>query len=252
MSKQCAIKQQVLSFVQILCFVFAACCGCSVPPPKKNKHGATSLKTSTSATFPPCFSITTSLHYVGSNNSYRFQVYYCVEHDKQIHFVLRGHLGIEVIRGVINESGVTVLDRLHRVVHQWYYEQIKQRYHFHCNYYLLQSLLLGTTCTFRNAQGLLVTPSESRRYLNYTYGNTTGKVIGTQLMDRQGNYIRLLYKRSCPPSNDFPGISGIKIDFALNDNNQLYKGIMICNNLKVKPLSAPNIKLKVPSYYKHT
>ncbi|WP_339044112.1 DUF4292 domain-containing protein [Cardinium endosymbiont of Tipula unca] len=256
MRKQRVIKEQIISFFQIRFFVLAVCLAssCSVPPPppQKNKHNPTWSKT---GTIPACFSITASLNYVGSNDSYRCQVYCCVEHDKQIHFVVRGPFGIEVVRGVMNEKGVTILDRLHRLVHQWDYEQIKQHYHVHCNYQLIQSLLLGTTCKtppFRNDQGLLVTPSESRNYLHYTYDRVTGKVIGTQLMDGKGNNrIKFLYKRSDIPLNSFIGIAGIKIDFSLNDNHQPYKGMMIYYNLRFSSLSTPNIKLKVPSYYKH-
>jgi hypothetical protein len=143
---------------------------------------------------------------------------------------------------------------LYRVAYRWNYEQIKQQYHFHYNYQLIQSLLLGTACTsilIKNEKETLNTPAELRKYLAYTYHNVTGKVMGVQLVDEKcGHGVRFSYQRKALPSKDyFTCLAGMKIHFSLTDKEKLYQGSIALRKLKFKQLKKPNMKFTVPIDY---
>lgn len=229
-----------LGFVQIFFVALYLFSGCGMQQASKQSFDVTNLLT----TFPACFSMQAALHFMGLHYTFRCRVACCVTYDQQIDFIVKGPLGIEIIRGLIDKKGVTVVDRLRRLVHQWDYKRIKQQYHFPCNYPFIQSLLLGRVCS-PIEQGV---PNALCSDLAYTYDDLTRKVVLDRLIDpKQGNSLKFLYRhktvadRSC--------LSGIKMHFSLKDKGQLYQGSVTLHKLHFKELKRPNIKLAIPAYY---
>lgn len=225
-----------LDFVQI--FALYLFSGCGMQQAGKQSFDVTGLLT----TFPACFSIQAALHFMGLQHTVRCRVVCCVTYSQQIDFIVKGPLGIELIRGLIDKNGVTVVDQLRRVVYQWDYKRIKQQYHFPCNYPFIQSFLLGTVCSPIEHSDLLCAD------LAYTYDDLMRKVVVVQLIDKkQGNCLKFLYRYKMVA--DKTCLSGIKIAFSLIDKGQRYQGRATLYELHFKELKKPNIKLTIPAYY---
>ncbi|CAH2560102.1 DUF4292 domain-containing protein [Cardinium endosymbiont of Oedothorax gibbosus] len=229
-----------LVFVQIFLAALYLFSGCGMQQASKQSFDVTHLLT----TFPACFSMQAALHFMGLQHTFHCRVACCVTYDQQIDFIVKGPLGIEVIRGLIDKKGVTVVDRLRRLVYQWDYKRIKQQYHFPCNYLFIQSLLLGRVCS-PIEQGV---PDALCADLTYTYDDLTRKVSRVQLIDpKQGNGLKFLYQHRMVV--DRACLSGIKIHFSLNDKGQFHQGNVTLHKLHFKKLKRPNIKLTIPTYY---
>lgn len=247
------LKRAPLAYIQILLCSFCLLSSCRIPKNKINKPSFVLLKASVSRRLPPCFSLTASLDYIGLNCTSHCRVEFCVEYDKQIHFVVKGPLGIEIVRGIINTKGVVALDRLHRVVYEWHYGQIKERYHFCCNYQLIQSFLFGIDYQdiYRDKKRLLVTSGEIRPSVAYTYDNSImRKVQSAQLMNTKGDSrLTFLYRYKTTSCKRTAYLSGIKIHFSFINKDQLDQGMVELSGLKFKALKMPSIKCTIPSYY---
>ncbi|MCT4697250.1 DUF4292 domain-containing protein [Candidatus Cardinium sp. TP] len=225
----------VVQFFVAVCYWFP---GCGIQQPSNQFFDVAGLLT----TFPACFSMQASVHCMGFGPTFRCRVVCCVSYNQRIDFIVKGPLGIEIIHGCIDKKGVTIVDRLRRIVHQWDYQRITQHYHFVCNYPLIQSLLLGTGPI---GQGAL--PAD----LAYTYDDLTRNVIAVQLRDtKQFNIFTFLYRykmvvdRAC--------LSGIKLRFLLKGQVQCYQGRITLYKLYFKKLKKPNIRLAIPTYYRIT
>ncbi|WP_432466210.1 DUF4292 domain-containing protein [Candidatus Cardinium hertigii] len=198
-------------------------------------------------TFPPFFSIQAVLHFVHLHHSFRGHIVCSVAYDRQIHFIVKGPLGIEVIRGLIDKKGVTVVNRLRHLVYQWDYQSINQLYHFYCNYSFIQSLLLGTLG--RSVEHKISIPNVLPVPLAYIYDPFTSKVIGIKLVDRQqGYWFSVLYQHKVIKHKTF--LSGIEMNFSLKERKQSNKGRVILQKFHFKRLKKPTIRLKIPDHYR--
>ncbi|WP_419241040.1 DUF4292 domain-containing protein [Cardinium endosymbiont of Nabis limbatus] len=210
---------------------------------RKQSFDVTDLLTA----FPSYFSMQASLHFMGLSHTFRYRLVCCITYDEQIDFMVKGPLGIVLIRGAIGKKGVTVVDQLQRVVYQWNYQQIKEKYHVSCNYPLMQSLLLGTVTD--PIAHRLSTPDSLCSDIVYTYDDLTGKVIAAERIDtKQGNFVKVLYQHKMEGEATY--LSGIKISFSLSDKKKLYQGKAALHKLHFKALKKPNIKLTIPPYYR--
>lgn len=232
-----------LAFIQVFLVVFQLFLGCGMQQASQRPFHLTHLLT----TFPACFSMQASLHFMDPFHTLRCRVVCCVTYDQQVDFIVKGPLGIELMRGVIDKKGVKVVDRLRRLVYQWNYKRIKEVYHFSCNYPLIQSLLLARVCSPIEYGLSILDPLCSD--LAYTYDGLTRKVVAAQLIDKkQGNCFKFLYRYKMIA--DTACLSGIKIGFSLRDKGNRYQGRVTLQKLHFKELKKPNIKLTIPAYYR--
>ncbi|CDG49701.1 Hypothetical protein CHV_a0388 [Cardinium endosymbiont cBtQ1 of Bemisia tabaci] len=230
------------AFLYIFLAVFYLFVGCSMQQFSDQSLDAANLF----PTFPPYFSIQAVLHFINPGHSFRGRMVCSVAYDRQIHFIVKGPLGIEVMRGLIDKKGVTLVDRLRRLVYQWDYNN--QSYDFYCNYSFIQSLLLGTLG--RSLDHKISIPNVLPAPLAYIYDPFTSRVIGIELVDRQkGHWFRVLYQYKVIKNKTF--LSGIKIDFSLKDKKQTNKGRVILHKLDFKGVKKPNIRLKIPGNYRN-
>ncbi|WP_162789904.1 DUF4292 domain-containing protein [Cardinium endosymbiont of Sogatella furcifera] len=223
----------VVQFFVAVCYWLP---GCGMQQPSNQSFDVTDLLT----TFPACFSMQASIDYMGFGPTFRCRVVCCVSYNQRIDFIVKGPFGIEIIHGCIDKKGVTVVDRLRHLVHQWDYQRIAQHYHFICSYPLMQSLLLGTGPI---GQGAFSTD------LVYSYDDRTRKVISVQLRDtKQGNAFTFLYRYKMVA--DRTCLSGIKLRFLFKEQTQCYKGRATLYKLHFKQLKRPTIRLRIPTYYR--
>lgn len=231
------------AFVHIFLAIFYLFAGCGM-----EQFSGQSLDLANSfTTFPPYFSIQAVFNFIKPHHSFGGRIVCSVAYDQQIHFIVKGPFGIEVMRGLIDKKGVTVVDHLRHLVYQWDYKCINQSYHFYCNYSFIQSLLLGTLA--RSVDHKISIPNVLPAPLAYIYDAFTSKVIGIELVDRQqGYWFRALYQHKVIKNKTF--LYGIKIDFSLRDRKQPNKGRIILHKLHFKGLKKPNIRLKIRGNYR--
>lgn len=229
-------------FVHIILAIFYLFAGCRM----EQQFSVQSLDSANLfPTFPPYFSIQAVLHFIHLHHSFRGRIVCCVAYDREVHFIVKGPLGIDIMRGLINKKGVTVVDRLRHLVYQWDYNN--QPDHFYCNYSFIQSLLLGTLG--RSIDDKISIPNLLPAPLAYIYDECTNRVIGTELIDRQEKYwFKVLYQHKIIENRTF--FSGIKIFFSLKNRQQPNKGRVTLRKLHFKRLKKPNIRLKVPRNYR--
>ncbi|WP_342265484.1 DUF4292 domain-containing protein [Cardinium endosymbiont of Philonthus spinipes] len=217
--------------------------GCGLQQDSRHSFDVTGLCTS----FPACFSMQASLHFIGSHHVCRLRVRCCVTYDQQIAFLVKGPFGVELMRGVIDKKGVTVVDRLRRLVYQWDYKRIREQYHFPCHYALIQSLLLAKVCS--PMEDDLSISDALPAHLSYTYDDLTRKVIALQLSGtKSGDFLRCLYQYKMVENS--PCLSGSKIVFSIKEKGRLYRGRATLHKLHFKKLKKPNIQLTIPPYYR--
>ncbi|WP_243553055.1 DUF4292 domain-containing protein [Candidatus Cardinium sp. cBcalN2] len=200
-------------------------------------------------TFPAYFSINAALIFKHLNQTFRYRLVCFVAYDQEIHFIVKGALGIEIIGGVIDQKGITLLDRLNRVVHEWDYSRIKQHYNFDGNYLFIQSLLLGTVCNASKDKRKLI-PDALSSSVTYIYDRLTNKIRGLQLMEKKkGNQLKFLYQHKI--AEDKLYLSGIGMLFSLKYKEACYTGNIILHKFHFKQLKKLNSKLTIPRYYHH-
>ncbi len=197
--------------------------------------------------FPRCFSIQASLNVMGLSHILRPRLVCCVTYDQKIDFMVKGPLGVEIISGVIDKKGITIVDHSRRVVHQWDYKQIKKDYCFVCSYAFIQSLLLGRVCS--PIEDSVSTLDPLPFDLSYTYDEFKKNVVAIQLIDREkGNTVRILYQYKMVKGNVC--LSGIRLDCSLRDHRQPYKGSATLRSFRFKKIKKTNLKLRIPAYYR--
>ena len=236
-ARLCTKKSMQSPLLHMLLAIFYLFAGCRTEPFSSELLDLANVF----PTFPPYFSIQAVFHFINLHYSFRGRIVCCVAYGRQIHFIVKGPLGIEIMRGLINKKGVTVVDRLRHLVYQWDYKS--QPYHFY--YSFIQSLLLGTLgrSIDHKIPNLLPDP------LAYIYDASTSRVIGTELIDRQQNYwFKVLYQHKVIENRTF--FSGIKIFFSLKNRKQANKGSITLHKFHFKGLKKPNIRLKIPANYR--
>lgn len=233
-----------LGFVRISLAMFYLFTGCGMQQVSKQPFDWTDLFT----TFPACCAMQAALNFIDLRHAFRCRLVCCITYNQQIDFIVKAPLGVELMRGLIDKKGVTVVDRLHRVVYQWDYKQIKQQYHFYCNYLFIQSLLLGTVGS--SIDNRVCIPDPLLASLTYIYDDLTGKIIGVQLIDtKQENCFKVLYRHKMAENKTF--LSSITIRYALKNSEwPSYQGTVVLYKFHFKARKRPNIKLKIPAYYR--
>ena len=228
-----------LAFLQLFFIAIYLFAGCGMQQAPKQSFDVVDLLT----TFPSCFSLQASLHFMGLRHACRYRLVCCVTYNQQINFIIKGPFGIALIAGLIDKKGVTVVDRLRRVVHRLDYKQIQEQYHFPCNYPLIQSLLLSRVYIPIQDRLSITDPFSSN--LAYTYDDLRRKVTAVQLIDsKQRNTFKCLYRYKV--AADTTCLSGMKVNFSFRDKQQLYQGSALLHKLHFKQLKKPNIRLKIP------
>lgn len=231
-SRNYKIKPLKVLLFRLYWLAFYLFSGCGVGQPDSESLDETDFSTN----FPPCFSIKACLHFIDLHRSFGCRIVSCITYDKKIHFIVQTSFGIEIIRGVIDKKGITLVDRFSRVVYQSDYNDIAKAYHFPVNYLLIQSLVLALPFTSIEASG--VEPACTN--ISYTYDPLTRRVAAVKLIDKKGkNYISLLYQYNMVENH--PLCAGIKIAFAINHIGKSYKGRIILNKFHFKKLKKSNI-----------
>ncbi|MBX9890324.1 MAG: DUF4292 domain-containing protein [Amoebophilaceae bacterium] len=176
--------------------------------------------------------------------SLRFQC--CVTYDQQIQYSIKSPFGVECIRGSVDQEGLIIVDRLHRITYRRNYEQIKQAYHVSLNYLLIQAFLLGNfykVTDHENKKQVTIDSDLLRPFLICSYAKVIQGVV-TRLVDLQGNpIVKWIYQRNPTPlKQDFTNLRGIKIHFTIKHGRSSYPKVITLERLKFKPLKRPNMR----------
>lgn len=201
----------------------------------------TSLSTSS---FPPYFAITGCIKYSTSHNPTNLYATCCIAYGRKIQCILRTRWGVEIMRGLVNHLGVTILDRVSKKSYCLSYRKIKERYGLYLNYETIQSLLLG----------LIDSKSLPPRQANkkphglpktfFFHHITTGEVMTAQLINFQETHvIQFVYHRKTMAlGNHFTNLVGLDIYGKIRKQQKNYAYKIIWQKLKFRPFKKSNTR----------
>lgn len=95
------------------------------------------------------------------------------EKDNQTWFVIR-FVGIELVRGLIDEESIQVLDRSNKQFMSSTWDQVRQKYHHELNYTVFRNLLFGNPFLF---QGVNYGYYKNGKLYEYDYDSETSKLL---------------------------------------------------------------------------
>ena len=199
-----------------------------------------------STAYPSCFLVTGIIRYRSVHKQVSLRLQCCVTYDKQIQYSIKSPFGVECIRGSVDQEGLIIVDRFHRITYLRNYKQIKQAYHVSLNYLLIQAFLLGNfykVTDHENEKQVTIESDLLRSLLICNYAKVIQEVV-TRLVDLQGNSIvKWLYQRNPTPlKRDFTHLRGIKIHFTLKKGSSSYPQVITLQRLRFKPLKRPNMR----------
>lgn len=183
-----------------------------------------------------------------------------IRKDSLIWFSVTG-LGLEVARGIISKDSIVLIDKFHKQLYVYNYDQISKQFNFRLNFELIQSVIIGNLPVPREPgqrikkekDYLLLHQNHGRVMVDSYIGENNRKLKKLQAVEQPSKNSLTLDYEDFKELNTylFPYTSLITLDIKKAKDKDFYQTVIKMKHSKVEIKDTnPGFPFSIPSGYK--